>query len=134
MKFKGELSGGYSPETKTLRIEGKTTAGVRSKVEIPMLSPASFFVFLGSVFRAAERPDKQHTTDVMPMRGLTMGVARNERNTPVAIIFDVSVGGFPVRFGAPIEHLEKSTIQSIEQKLSELTLLMMQVEGANQRN
>jgi hypothetical protein len=119
VKFKGQLTGGYSPETKTLRIEGKTTAGVNSKVEIPMESPASFFVFLGSLFREAENP------------AAPMGIARSmTTQNPVAVIFDVSVAGFHVKFGATVEHLEKSTIETIEHKLAELSLLMAQVEGA----
>jgi hypothetical protein len=96
-----------------------------------MESPASFFVFLGSLFREAENPAAPMTSELMPMRGLSMGIARSmTTQNPVAVIFDVSVAGFHVKFGATVEHLEKSTIETIEHKLAELSLLMAQVEGA----
>jgi hypothetical protein len=132
MKFKGRLTGDYSPETKTLRIEGRTTAGVQSKVEIPMESPVSFFLFLGALFTEAEDPANPVTTDVIPMRSLNMGIARDKTSGAArAVIFDVSVGGFHVKFGAPVEHLETSTIQTIETKLADLSLLMAQTESSS---
>lgn len=125
MRFKGDVIAEYRRGEDTLRLAGKSTAGVDAKVEIRVASPRDFMLFLGQTFQAGLKDALRETKNIIPVGGMELGVGRDAAtDAPSLAYFRMLVGGFPMEFGAPLDHLETDKVLAIERCFRELSQLL----------
>lgn len=121
MKFTVPFTGDYDPRKGEFTIAGRTVAGNRSSVTLPIASPPEGFVVwvaqcMGQHFDGGVGLVMDATSIALSMDHVADGLA--------ALLVTVDIGGKPLSFALPVQNLTPEQTQSIGQALQGVTAMI----------
>ncbi|WLR94249.1 hypothetical protein [Shinella zoogloeoides] len=132
MKFALPFEGDYDAEKKQFTISGKTVAGNKSSVTIPVTSPQEFLVWVAQCLGEPSTREGGPGT-LVQANGLALSMHQVSDDLDVLLV-RLAVESFPVSFSLPVRNMTPERRQSIGEAMQVALALIEQAESGSPSN